>query len=123
MKLIKTTLATGIAAALALGVAGQANASVYASSSLQIRDFKVEHHCAVLGQSDPVVRVQPHQHRDPEWFERRSVRQLLGRLDVEQLRRHSFAGCSPCERAGRFDPPCEQRFLVFRSGREYVREL
>lgn len=41
MKLIKTTLATGIAAALALGVAGQANASVYASSSLQIRDFKV----------------------------------------------------------------------------------
>lgn len=41
MKLIKTTLATGIAAALALGVAGQANASVYASSSLQIRDFEV----------------------------------------------------------------------------------
>jgi len=41
MKLIKTTLATGIAAALALGVAGQANASVYASSSLKIQEFKV----------------------------------------------------------------------------------
>jgi len=41
MKLIKTTLATGIAAALALGVAGQANASVYASSSLKIQEFRV----------------------------------------------------------------------------------
>lgn len=41
MKLIKTTLATGIAAALALGVAGQANASVYASSSLKIQEFSV----------------------------------------------------------------------------------
>jgi hypothetical protein len=41
MKLIKTTLATGIAAALALGVAGQANASVYASSSLKIQNFTV----------------------------------------------------------------------------------
>lgn len=42
MKLKKTTLAAGIAAALALGMAGQANASVYASSSLQLRNLTVD---------------------------------------------------------------------------------
>lgn len=42
MDMKKTTLAAGIAAALALGVAGQANASVYASSSLQLRNLVVD---------------------------------------------------------------------------------
>ena len=41
MNIKKTTLAAGIAAALAIGMAGQANASVYASSSLHVQDFTV----------------------------------------------------------------------------------
>ena len=41
MNIKKTTLAAGIAAALAIGMTGQANASVYASSSLQVKDFQV----------------------------------------------------------------------------------
>lgn len=41
MNIKKTALAAGIAAALAIGMAGQANASVYASSSLQVKDFTV----------------------------------------------------------------------------------
>ncbi len=39
MNIKKTALAAGIAAALAIGMTGQANASVYASSSLQVQNF------------------------------------------------------------------------------------
>ena len=42
MNIKKTTLAAGIAAALAIGMAGQANASVYASSRLLVKDFEVK---------------------------------------------------------------------------------
>lgn len=41
MNLKKTTLAAGLAAALAAGMVGQANASVYASSSLDLQNFTV----------------------------------------------------------------------------------
>ena len=39
MNIKKTALAAGIAAALAIGMTGQANASVYASSSLKVQEF------------------------------------------------------------------------------------
>lgn len=42
MKVKKTALAAGVAAAIALGLAGHANASVYASSALAIKDFTVQ---------------------------------------------------------------------------------
>ena len=48
MNIKKTTLAAGIAVALAIGMTGQANASVYASSSLQVRNF-------VLGVTGPLA--------------------------------------------------------------------
>lgn len=41
MKLKKTSLATALVAALALGAAGQASASVYASSQLLVEDFVI----------------------------------------------------------------------------------
>ena len=41
MKLNKTTLATAVAATLALGMSTQASASVYAHSSLDIKDFRL----------------------------------------------------------------------------------